>query len=325
MPEVSVIVPVYNCEQYLQRCVRSILKQTCRDIQLILVDDGSTDGSGRLCDAFAAKDNRVVVIHQKNAGVSAARNAALDVVTGKCVGFVDADDYISEDSYKIAVEEMNDCDIVMWDTVSVWDDGRTAPDTIPMLSQDCLLCKADLKPELLTYMAGSACRCLYKAELISDIRFPIGIKLSEDRLFNLEAMGKAAKLCYMKKGLYYRYMRHGSAVNRYHGDKFEKNLEAMDIAGQIIRRYWDERYLAAYMKMFVVGGALSAIYEICSREFPGKNRVNIIRKITCNKALDTAFEVCPSGNFQEKLLEKKMNVGLLLFGIAWNIKNRSNS
>lgn len=321
MPEVSVIVPVYNCEQYLERCICSILKQTQQDIQLILVDDGSTDGSGRLCDAFAAKDDRVVVIHQKNAGVSAARNAALNIAAGKYVGFVDADDYISEDSYEIAVAKMNDCDIVMWDTVSVWDDGRTAPDTIPMLSQDCLLRKADWKPELLTYMAGSACRCLYKAELISDIRFSVGIKLSEDRLFNLEAMGKAAKLCYMKKGLYYRYMRQGSAVNRYHGDKFEKNLEAMDIAGEIIRRYWDERYLAAYMKMFVVGGAMSAIYEICSRQYSGRNRLKAIKEIAEHEAVATAFRLNPARGLREKLLKNKMNAGLLMFGMAWNIKN----
>lgn len=321
MPEVSVIVPVYNCEQYLQRCVRSILQQTQRNIQLILVDDGSTDGSGRLCDAFAAMDDRVVVLHQKNAGVSAARNAGLDAATGKYVGFVDADDYISEDSYKIAVKEIEDCDMVMWDAVTVCGNGREEEDTIPLLASDCVIRKSDWTPELLSWMAGAVWRCLYKAELIAQIRFPVGIKLSEDRLFNIYAMGKAQKLKYIKRGMYYRYLREGSAVNRYHGDKFEKNLEAMDIAGEIIRQYWDERYLAAYMKMFVVGGAMSAIYEICSRQYPGRNRLQAIKEITEHEAVATAFRLNPARGLREKLLKNKMNTGLLLFAAAWNVKN----
>ena len=100
---VSIIVPVYNARRYLHRCVASILEQSLQDLQLILVDDGSADGSGTLCDEFAAKDSRVTVLHQKNAGVSAARNAGLAVAKGEFVGFVDADDAITPDAYEQAV------------------------------------------------------------------------------------------------------------------------------------------------------------------------------------------------------------------------------
>lgn len=321
MFKISIVVPVYNCREYLERCVNSILAQTYTELQLILVDDGSTDGSGAICDALGSEDDRVLVIHQKNAGVSAARNAGLDVTTGDYVGFVDADDYIAENTYETALDAGGDCDIVMWDTVSIWDNGRTAEDTIPLLSGDRVLSKTDLVPALLVQMAGSACRCLYRAELVKDIRFPVGIKLSEDRLFNLAAMGKAQRLSYLKRGLYFRYMRPGSAVNRYHGDIFEKNLIAMEVAQSIIRKYWDESYLGVYTRMFVISGALLAIYEICSRDFPGGSRLVAIRKITGHKALKEAFALCPAQGLREKLLNKRMNIVLLLIGTVWNIKN----
>ena len=94
MPQISVIVPVYKVEQYLSACVDSILTQTFRDFELILVDDGSPDNCGAMCDAYAAQDPRVRVIHQQNGGLSAARNAALDIAAGEYVTFIDSDDIV---------------------------------------------------------------------------------------------------------------------------------------------------------------------------------------------------------------------------------------
>lgn len=322
MPKISIVIPVYNCKEYLERCVTSVLNQTERDLQVILVNDGSTDGSGALCDEFGAKDDRIVVIHQKNAGVSAARNAGLAAATGEFIGFVDADDYIAPETYERALSECGDCDIVMWDTVTVWDNGKTEADTIPLLPESCVLTCSDWTPELLSQMAGSACRCLYTAARIQDILFPVGIKLSEDRLFNLCAMGKAERLRYLKQGLYFRYVRADSAVHRYHGDKFEKSLLAMKFAKEAIMKYWDTSYLAVYTEMFIIDGALQAIYEICSASFPGKSRIAAIRDITAHSALEEAFALCIPHGLRKKCLKSKMNVGLLLLGIAFNIKNR---
>lgn len=100
MPKVSVIVPVYRVEQYLAQCVESIINQTLTDIEIILVDDGSTDACGSMCDAYAVQDSRIKVIHKENGGLSSARNAALDIATGEFIGFVDSDDYIAPDMYE---------------------------------------------------------------------------------------------------------------------------------------------------------------------------------------------------------------------------------
>ena len=91
---ISIIVPVYNVDKYLSKCIDSIISQTYNDIELILVDDGSPDNSPKICDEYARKDNRIIVIHKENGGVSSARNAGLDIAKGKYIGFVDPDDYI---------------------------------------------------------------------------------------------------------------------------------------------------------------------------------------------------------------------------------------
>lgn len=101
MPKISIIVPVYNVEKYLEKCVRSILAQTFTDFELILVDDGSPDSSGAMCDQFAEQDQRVKVIHKENGGLSDARNAGIEIATGEYLGFVDSDDYIADDMYEL--------------------------------------------------------------------------------------------------------------------------------------------------------------------------------------------------------------------------------
>ncbi len=114
-PMLSIIVPVYNAENYIERCLSSIVNQTYRNLQIIVVDDGSVDGSGAICDSFS-KDDRVTVIHQENKGVSAARNRALCIAKGEYIGFVDADDYVLKDMAYQAVEKLveSDCDVYIF-------------------------------------------------------------------------------------------------------------------------------------------------------------------------------------------------------------------
>ncbi|WP_373218912.1 glycosyltransferase family 2 protein [Ruminococcus sp. 5_1_39BFAA] len=130
MYKISVIVPVYNSEKYLDRCVKSVINQTYQNWELLLIDDGSTDESGKMCDHYAASDNRIKTVHQKNARIGAARNRGLDMATGDCITFIDSDDYIEPDTYEKSVELMvkYNADLVQWDCEYFFDDGKSAAD-----------------------------------------------------------------------------------------------------------------------------------------------------------------------------------------------------
>ena len=127
-PLLSIIVPVYKVENYLQKCIDSILAQTFTDFELILVEDGSPDGCPALCDAAAAKDARIRVLHQKNGGLSAARNAGLDVARGEWIGFVDSDDYIAPEMYETLYKAVQStgADLALCDYAEVDEAGRPA-------------------------------------------------------------------------------------------------------------------------------------------------------------------------------------------------------
>lgn len=124
MKKISIIVPVYNVERYIERCVESICQQTYTNTEIILVDDGSTDSSGKICDEIAVKDPRIRVIHQQNSGLSAARNAGLAVAKGEYIAFVDSDDYIAQEMYSVMIENMEKYDLDIIGCTSFRDKGE---------------------------------------------------------------------------------------------------------------------------------------------------------------------------------------------------------
>lgn len=319
---VSIIVPVYNCEKYLDRCVSSVVAQTLEDWELILVDDGSTDGSGESCDRWAVRDSRIRVIHQPNRGASAARNAGLDAATGDWIGFVDGDDHIEDQTYALALDAAADAEIVMWDAVTVWPDGRTEPDTIPLLAEDTLLTRQDWTPELLCQMAGSVCRCLYRAALIRDIRFPAGIKFSEDRLFNLQAMGRAGALRYLKKAWYRRRIHGESVVHRYHEDHFETCKAAHTAVMEVVIRDWGEEYILAYNRQFI-GGAQGAIHNYFYKTSPltGCQQREKVRTLCNDPELRRVLEETPDPDFRSRLMHSGQVWALCLLAQLANWKH----
>ena len=324
MVKISIIVPVYNCAPYLSRCLDSLLAQTLPDLQIILVDDGSTDGSGTICNQYAGKDQRITVIHQKNAGVSAARNAGLDIAAGAYIGFVDADDWVAPHMFSALYENAHatNAQIVMCDAITAWEDGRQEPDTIPLLTENRVLAKSDIFPELLRLMAGSACRCLYRANLLSgyQIRFPENLKFSEDRIFNLQAMGIADTISYLKQGFYFRFIRPGSATTSIHTDLFTVQHRAYLRAEELLLAHWGEAYLPIYQKMLIIDGALMQIYQICDSKSPRK--LEAIRCTIQHPALSEAFSCCSPKGLREWMLVRKQSVLLYMTGILWNIKHR---
>ena len=129
MPQISVIIPVYNAEKYLNRCIDSILAQSFTDFEVLLVDDGSPDGSGEICDNYIAKDSRIRVFHKQNEGVSSARNMGLDNAIGEWVTFVDADDWIEKDTLEQCIENSKDVEFVRFGMKSVYGENLYIEDT----------------------------------------------------------------------------------------------------------------------------------------------------------------------------------------------------
>lgn len=210
IPLISIIVPVYNVKEYLDDCVTSILNQTYQNIEIILVDDGSTDGSHNLVDELSKKDNRIKVIHQKNQGVSSARNVALGNATGKYICFVDADDMVSEIYVSTLYELISDVEVDL-SILSTYKDSKTRQRIFYMSAADAINAMFDMSSGIKT---GPYCK-LFKHSIIEqeNIRFPVGIKCGEDMLFCYQYMVKAKRISYLQcnrsEFYHYRYRNDG--------------------------------------------------------------------------------------------------------------------
>ena len=260
----SIIVPVYNTGEYLHRCIKSVLEQTLSDIEIILVDDGSLDKSGEICDEYAKKDERVKVIHKENEGASVARNVGISISCGEYVGFVDSDDWIEKNMYENMIKKAKetDAEIVMCDAVTKYDNKPDEPDTITQIKESCVLEKVDISPGLLLELSGSVWRCIYKLQFINDnkLKFQPHIAFSEDRIFNIQALGYTSKCAYIKEAYYNRYINKDSIVHKFHPDYFESIKEVHKYTNKALSDAWgnDEKYIQEYSQHFI-GGTYAAI------------------------------------------------------------------
>ena len=325
--KISVIVPVYNTGPMLERCIKSLLKQSMKEIEIILVDDGSNDDSPKICDRFAEKDKRVKVIHKKNEGVSIARNTGISAAKGAYIGFVDSDDWIDDNMYiNLYSKAMEtEADIVMCDATTVYDDGKTEQDTITQIKNSTMISKIDITPELLLELAGAAWRCVYRTELIksNSIEFPDGIKLAEDRIFNILAIGNMKKLAYIKRSYYNRYIRKGSAVNKYYPDMLEVVLQARSGVMNALDAAWkgNIEYKTEYEKQ-TVAHALAAINNEFYKDAEGSfvHRYKKIKKLCSTPEIRNAIDILNRNDIRSKMIIKKMVFPLCMIAILLNKK-----
>lgn len=211
MAKISVIVPVYRVEQYIEKCVNSILSQTLADIEVILVDDGSLDNCVKICDNFANKDSRVKVLHKKNEGLSAARNTGLTLAESEYISFVDSDDYLAEDMLELLYNNIikYSADISICGLYDCYEDKK-----IPQYAKNELLV-VDNKEALRLALEGekfsvNAVNKLYKKNLFDKISFPEG-KLSEDAFTIPKILAKAEKIVFDSSPKYY-YVHRGQSI-----------------------------------------------------------------------------------------------------------------
>lgn len=203
MPKISIIIPVYNVEKYLPKCLDSVLNQTFQDYEMILVDDGSTDRSGEICEEYAARDSRIRVFHQENQGVSAARNHGLEAVRGEWIGFMDADDFIVEDMYQVLYENAVrfQTGISMCRHIEYYINSPVVPDAnaeVKILSdQEAIKMVMEAK-----IVSVNPVDKLYRRDLFDEVRFP-NLAVGEDAYIMLELIRRAGTVAYTPAQKYY--------------------------------------------------------------------------------------------------------------------------
>lgn len=221
MPEISVIVPVYNVEKYLSRCIDSILAQTFTDFELILVDDGSPDNCGFICDEYAAKDERILVIHKGNGGVSKARNVALDIATGKIIFFCDSDDYLKNDYLAVMLQAMysRDSDSVACNFTIINEQGDATIDRKEyndvVLHNEQQIKEYILNDVLQGKVAWGMCSRLYKKDIIDAYNLRICENcenFAEDLCFFLTYLVHCKRISSIDYAGYYYFQRSDSMM-----------------------------------------------------------------------------------------------------------------
>lgn len=242
-PLISVIVPVYKVEAYLDRCIQSIVEQTYQNLEIILVDDGSPDRCPIMCDFWAKKDNRIKVMHKENGGLSDARNVGMASASGELIGFVDSDDWISPNMYQLLYEHMVETcsDISACGVEMVWEEENNVPARMLTKAKNGILSQKEAMQAIIeeSWLKQPVWYKLYKASLIRDLTFPIG-KYHEDVFWSYQAVARAERVCVFDTPLYFYLQRSNSIM----GQAFsEKRLDALDAQRQrlfFLRQYYPD-------------------------------------------------------------------------------------
>ncbi|MBQ9859805.1 MAG: glycosyltransferase family 2 protein [Clostridia bacterium] len=226
---VTIVIPIYNVEAYLDRCIQSVVDQTYTHLEIILVDDGSTDGCPALCDQWAARDDRIQVIHKENAGLGMARNSGIDAASGEYVFFLDSDDYLDISTVQMCIRAADEfgAGAVLFGANDVFDDGRIVesklhPQKFLYADEEIL---SDLLPGLFTYKMGygiSACMKMFNLSVIKQagIRFKSERDIiSEDAVFALDFFREISKAVVLDENFYYYFKRSNSLTSTVKADR----------------------------------------------------------------------------------------------------------
>lgn len=295
-PKISVIIPIYNVAQYLPRCLDSILNNTYKNLEIICVNDGSTDNSAVILEQYAAKDSRIIAMNQENAGVSAARNTGLDVATGDFIAFIDSDDWVHPQYFEILilVQGQTNADIVACKYISIEEytsefppiDCKTA-EVISMSNTDAL------KTGWLKRLVWGR---LYKHSFISDLRFENGMQWGEDTVFSVRLLCRPANVALINLKLYYYFQRETSAMRTVAlHDKFA------------LARYYMAHYDSVDTKIQQYVYLSESIKQALSNRYSGMFGSNDLEQHECAVLL----EQCKAKMRESDIMSKKEK---LLFG-----------
>ena len=276
---ISVIIPIYKVEKYLKQCIESVINQTYTNLDIILVDDGSPDNCGLLCDEYEKKDSRIRVIHKQNGGLSDARNAGITIAQGEYIGFVDSDDYISQDMYEKlhSAIKKNNAQLAVCNFQYVNEDGTEINKQSPVKNEKLSRIEALHKlNESMWWYYVTAWNKLYRKELFSNIRFPFA-RLYEDAYLVHEIMGECDNIATISEKLYYYRQRDNSIIT---SGKSVRNYDAVEA----LCNRCDYYYRLGYNELirgtvFVLKEEFDSLYSIViPRNKSEYKRIDMLRK-----------------------------------------------
>ncbi|MBQ6935032.1 MAG: glycosyltransferase [Clostridia bacterium] len=236
MPLISIIIPIYKAERYLNMCIESVVNQTYKHIEIILVDDGSPDSCPTICDEWSKKDSRIIVIHKKNGGVSTARNAALDIVNGEYITFVDSDDTIDERLIEILytrlVQNQVDCSVCNMNIVT-----ESSTNAKKTSETELILDKNEMIKEILSdgITAGFVWGKMFKKEFIQGLHFEENIHFMEDQLFVIQVLLNCENVVFTPEPLYNYFQRCDSVTQSGFNEKICTSMLAIDKMKKILK------------------------------------------------------------------------------------------
>lgn len=275
--KVSIIIPVYNVQNYLKQCLDTVTAQRYMNLEIILVNDGSTDSSGKICEEYSQKDERIVVINQENKGAANAKNAGLDSVTGEYITFVDSDDFVEKNwiAKMVYVMENNDVDIVECNFDKIFID-RVERGNSNTYKAKIFSAEDYMNQYLDCWTSSLFWNKLFKAELTKDIRFRIERRCIDDEFFTYKLVSKAKKIYRTEECLYHYRQRTSSAVSS-EKNRLQKTEDALEI---LIERYeWIKKYFPQLTKKYLNHDIEILFYFAQSGSFEGET-VKKFKKIS---------------------------------------------
>lgn len=290
----SIVIPVYNCEKYLNKCIDSVLNQTFENFEVLLIDDGSTDRSRKICDEYLKKDKRIKVIHQKNSGVSSARNVGIDMAKGKYLSFLDSDDYVDEYWLETSIKYLNNYDIELLNygfISEVSNDEKndmTEVYTVEKYYSSKEMIKEDLVYLWDKHMLYNIWNKIYLTEIIrkNDLKFP-NYNFAEDMYFNMEYLKHVNKFC-NSSACFYHYIkeRKESLTQKFNEKLFEIRVKEFYEFNEYFENngFLREEYIEFSSRRFIER-VLGCVENVCACNMKRQNKKGKIKMMINNKTV----------------------------------------
>ena len=312
LPKISVIVPVYKVEPYLRQCVDSILSQTYVNLEIILVDDGSPDNCGDICDEYSKKDNRVIVIHKENGGLSDARNVGIEISTGECLTFIDSDDWVEIDMIELLHNNLtkHNADISICGFYNAYVNKnipRYENRDLFLLNSEQAVCECFISGKITTV----ACIKLYKKHIFNSVRYPIG-KRYEDYFVIIDVLSEADKIVVDTVAKYYYRMRKGSIMHEAFNSKNMDVIEAVEYNWKRIEEIYPDIISIGKVSMLMIYLGLLQKMVFCKnyKQMPEYKKVLLMLRDNYKLIMDSESV---TKNIKIKVVAVMINTSLYKF------------